>query len=103
MKIVLTSERISAQEAYRIGLISEVVPPEELMPMARKMAKRLASLPPLGVMLSKESLNRGLDISSMKDAARADVFRFLALTQTEDKEEAHSAWREKRQPRFKGR
>jgi len=103
MKIVLTSERINAQEAYRIGLVSQVVAAEELMPEARTIAERLASLPPLGVMLSKESLNRGLDTPSMKDAARADVFRFLALMQTDDREEAHSAWREKRQPRFKGR
>ena len=101
--LTATAARINAQEAYRIGLVTQVVPPDDLMPTARKIAERLASLPPLAVSLAKESLNRGLDTSSIRDAARADIFRFLALMQTEDREEGHRAWREKRKPVFKGR
>jgi len=103
MRIVLTSERITAEEAHRIGLVSEVVPPSELMPTAMKIAKRIASLPPLSVRIAKESLNMGLDIASIKEASQADIYRFMALSMTEDKAEGHGAWREKRQPVFKGK
>ena len=101
MRIVLTSERITAQEAYRIGLVSELVPLSELMPTAMRIANRIASLPPLSVRLSKESLNMGLDISSMKAAAQVDIYRFMLLSMTEDRAEGHGAWREKREPVFK--
>ena len=58
---------------------------------------------PLAVRLAKESLNKGLDTGSIKEAAQADLYRFLALMQTEDREEAHQAWRDKRQALFAGR
>lgn len=102
MRIVLTSERITAQEAYRIGLVSEVVPLSELIPAATKIARTVASLPPLSARLAKESLNMGLDVT-MREAAQADLYRFLALTLTEDREEGHSSWRQKRDPVFKGK
>jgi len=103
MRMVLTAERITAQEAYRIGLVSQVVPLPELMPTTINLARKIAALPPLSIRLAKESLNMGLDISSVKQAAQADLYRFLALTLTEDKEESHRAWREKRPPVIRGR
>ena len=62
-----------------------------------------ASLLPLAVRMAKESLNKGLDIASLKDAAQVDIYRFMLLGQTEDSREAHPAWREKRKPAFRGR
>jgi enoyl-CoA hydratase len=53
--------------------------------------------------LAKESLNKGLDIASLKEAAQVDIYRFMLLGQTEDSHEAHRAWREKRKPVFHGR
>lgn len=103
MRMVLTSERITAQEAYRIGFVTEVVPLSDLMPAAIKIAKKIASLPPLAVRLAKESLNMGLDVASIKQASQADIYRFLALSMTKDREEGHSAWREKRKTVFKGK
>jgi enoyl-CoA hydratase/carnithine racemase len=103
MKIILTSQRITAQEAYRIGLVSEVVPLPELIPTAERLAGRIASLPPLSTRLAKESVNIGMDIGSLKQAGRADLYRFFALGLTEDRLEGHSAWREKRKPLFKGK
>ncbi len=103
MEMVLLGERITAAEAYRVGLANKVVPLAELMPLARNYADRLAALPPLAVRVAKESLNKGLDIASLKDAAQADIYRFMALGQTEDSHEAHRAWREKRKPVFKGK
>ncbi len=103
MEMVLLGERITAAEAYRVGLVSRVVPLPKLMPLARDYAMRLAALPPLAVRMAKESLNKGLDIASLKEAAQTDIYRFMLLGQTEDSHEAHQAWREKRKPMFRGR
>jgi enoyl-CoA hydratase/carnithine racemase len=103
MEMVLLGERITAAEAYRVGLVNKVVPLPELMPLARDYAQRLAALPPLAVRMAKESLNKGLDIASLKEAAHTDIYRFMLLGQTEDSREAHRAWREKRKPVFQGK
>ncbi len=102
MEMVLLGERISAEEAYRVGLVNRVVPLPELRPLAQNYARRLAALPPLAVRMAKESLNKGLDIASLKEAAQTDIYRFMLLGQTEDSHEAHQAWRERRRPVFKG-
>ena len=102
MEMVLLGERINAQEAYRVGLVNKVVPLPELMPLAQDYARQLAALPPLAVRMAKESLNKGLDIASLKEAAQTDIYRFMLLGQTEDSHEAHKAWRERRKPVFKG-
>lgn len=94
---------IDADEAYRIGLAQWVTPHEQLMDQAMEVATRIAGLPPLATRLAKESLNRGMDIPNIKDASVADIYRFAALTQTEDSLEAHRAWRERRDPEIRGR
>jgi enoyl-CoA hydratase len=53
--------------------------------------------------MTKESLNRGLDMPNMADASLVDLYRFMALELTDDKTEGHTAWREKRTPVFHGR
>ena len=94
---------IDADEAYRIGLAQWVTPHEKLMDQAMEVATRIAGLPPLATRLAKESLNRGMDIPNIKDASVADIYRFAALSQTEDSLEAHRAWRERRDPEIRGR
>jgi enoyl-CoA hydratase/carnithine racemase len=103
MEMAISSRPIDAAEAYRIGLVGKVYPQDELMPAALAQAEHIASLPPLAVRLAKESLNKGMDTGSMKEAAQADIYRFMALMQTEDRHEGHQAWRERRQPVFAGR
>ena len=103
MEMTLTSERINARDAHIAGLVQKVIPLEELMPTAIRVAQRIASLPPLAVRVAKESLLKGLDIPNWKDAAQADLYRLTLLEMTEDSKEAHKAWREKRQPNFKGK
>jgi enoyl-CoA hydratase/carnithine racemase len=72
------------------------------MARAMEVAEHIASLPPLATRLTKESLNRGADIP-LADAVLGDLYRFAMLELTEDKQEAHQAWRERRKPSFKGR
>jgi len=94
---------LDGQEAYRIGLAQWCVPHAELMAKAMEVAEHIAAMPPLAARLAKESLNRGMDIPNLADASLVDVYRFMALELTEDKEEAHAAWRERRAPAIKGR
>ena len=68
-----------------------------------EVARHIASLSPLATRLTKESLQRGLDLPNVADASLVDLYRFMALELTEDKTEGHAAWREKRSPRFYGR
>jgi enoyl-CoA hydratase/carnithine racemase len=94
---------LKAEEAYRIGLAQWLVPHAELRAKTMEVAEYIASLPPLAAQLAKESLQRGLDIPNLSDASLVDLYRFMALESTEDKDEGHTAWREKRKPLFHGR
>lgn len=93
---------IDAAEAYRIGLAQWLVPHAELMDRALQVADDIAGLPPLAARLAKESLTKGLDIPNIQDASEVDVYRFMALSQTEDSKEAHEAWRQKRKAVVRG-
>jgi enoyl-CoA hydratase/carnithine racemase len=93
---------LKAEEAYRIGLAQWVVPHEQLMTKAMEVAGYISAHPPLSTRLTRESLNQGLNMPHLTDAALLDLYRFLALEGTEDKEESHRAWRERRPPQFRG-
>jgi enoyl-CoA hydratase/carnithine racemase len=94
---------LTAEEAHRIGLAQWLVPHDHLMTKALEVARHIAGLPPLAARLAKESLVTGLDIPNLSDASLVDLYRFAALELTEDKAEAHQAWREKRKPAVRGR
>jgi enoyl-CoA hydratase/carnithine racemase len=94
---------LAAEEAFRIGLAQWLVPHARLEEEALAVAGRLADMPPLALQLAKESLVRGLDIPNLRDASFGDLYRFMALSQTEDAKESHAAWRERRPPKRRGR
>ena len=93
---------IKADEAFRCGLAQWLVPHDELMKKTMEIAEQIAALPPLAVLMAKESINAGQEIP-LPWTQLADQYRFAALSLTEDKKEGHTAWRERRKPRFKGR
>ena len=93
---------MKADEAFRFGLAQWLVPHAELIAQTTAIAERLAELPPLASRLAKESLNRGLDMPNVADAAYVDLYRFMALSLTEDAKESHAAWRERRSPTVRG-
>ena len=102
LKMQLTGEPIDADEALRIGLVSEVTTLPELIPTAERYAQMIASNSPLGVRSAKESMLRSLG-RSLEDALRFENILFSSLTQTEDYKEGATAFAEKRSPVWKGR
>jgi len=102
MEMILTGERINAHEAYRIGLVSHVVPQSELMPTAEKIAKRISENGPLAVKAMKELAYRSLDIP-LAEGLRLFTAMRQSVYSSEDTKEGPRAFTEKRPPVFKGR
>jgi len=102
LQLILTGETISAQEAYRIGLVNEVVPAANLIVRAETILKQISANAPIAVKFSLEAANRGMDTSQAEGfALEASYFGICAAT--EDKKEGTSAFLEKRAPQFHGR
>ena len=87
---------LPGEEAYRIGLAQWLTPHDELIAKAEEVAAHIVKLPPLSVRMVKESITHSLDVLNLKDASLADLYRFGMLELTQDTQEAHNAWREKR-------
>ncbi len=102
MKMLLTGEIIDAQEAYRVGLISDLVEPEELLPLAKKYAERIAANAPLSVKAAKQAALLGLDMP-LDHAITFGHLMWGILRDTEDRKEGFKAFAEKRQPQYKGK
>jgi E-phenylitaconyl-CoA hydratase len=102
MELLLTGERITAEEAYRLGIISRVVPPAELMPTARRLAEKICANGPLAVRVTKELAWRGLEMS-LEEGLRLYAALGALVRASEDAREGPRAFVEKRQPQFKGR
>ena len=102
LKMQLTGEPIDAEEALRVGLVSEVVPLDQLVATAERYAEVIASNGPLGVRSAKESMVRSLG-RALEDALRFENVLFSTLTRTEDFKEGPQAFAEKRPPVWRGR
>jgi enoyl-CoA hydratase len=101
-ELVFLGEPIDAAEAYRIGLVNRVVPPERLLDEAKAWADKLAALPPLGIRAAKVVMDEGRDVD-LDTAIQIERLGFSTLFGTEDQREGMSAFREKRAPKFQGR
>jgi len=102
MEMVLTGELIDAAEAYRIGLVNQVVPPAELMDHTKQLARKLAAKSALALKIAKDSINTGLNLS-LAEGIRYEQKNFAILCGSEDKREGVAAFLEKRRPIFHGR
>ena len=102
LQLILSGEMISAQEAYRIGLVNEVVPAAELITRAEAILKKIFSNAPVAVKYSLEAVNKGLEMSQTEGLSlEASLFGLCAGT--EDKKEGTQAFLQKRPPQFQGR
>jgi enoyl-CoA hydratase/carnithine racemase len=102
LQLILSGGMISAQEAYRIGLVNEIVPRADLIARAEAILKQINSNAPLAVKFSIEAVNRGMETSQAEGLVIESSF-FAICAATEDKKEGTSAFLEKRAPKFQGR
>lgn len=102
MLMLLTGDRVDAVEALRIGLVSKVVPQNELLPAALEIATRIAGNAPLSVRAIKRLVHSGLDMP-LPAAIDAERYVFGLLRDTEDRIEGRKAFQEKRSPVYRGR
>jgi len=100
--LILTAEQMDAETARQIGLVSHIVPREELMDRALQIAATICERGPLAVAAAKEAILRGQDMPLEHGLAYEDLV-LGRLMATEDAKEGPRAFAEKRKPEYKGR
>ncbi len=101
MQMVTTGDPIDAETAKRIGLVNDVVAPEELLATCEKLAGAIAARGPVAVRFAIEAVNRGLD-GTLEEGSWLEQALFGLLWTTDDMKEGTGAFLEKRKPDFKG-
>ncbi len=102
MQMVLTGGFISAQEAYDFGLVNKVVPVEFFLEEAIRLAKEIASKPPIAVRLAKEAVLKSFD-TTIEMGLEFERKNFYLLFASEDMREGMAAFVEKRKPEWRGK
>ena len=99
---VLIGDPISAEEAYRIGLVNAVVSAAELLPTAEAWAKKIAANAPLAIRFAIEAVNHGLEMT-LPEGLYLEATLFSLCATTEDMKEGTKAFLEKRPAKFTGK
>jgi enoyl-CoA hydratase len=102
LQLILSAEMIGAQEAYRIGLINEIVPAADLLTRAEAILKKIGSNAPMAVKFALTAVNRGLQMNQ-DEGLLLEASYFGLCAGTEDKKEGTAAFLEKRVAQFHGR
>lgn len=102
MELLLIGDKISAEQALKIGLINRVVPRAKLMSTAMDFAERLAANSPVAVRAIKESALRSFDLP-IPHAYYLETYLASQVFASEDAKEGAMAFKEKRKPNFKGK
>ena len=102
LQLILTGDVIGAEEAYRIGLVNEIVPAGSLIARAEAILKQISANAPQGVKFSIEAVNRGSD-TSLDEGLLIEAALFALCAATKDKKEGTTAFLGKRAPQFQGR
>lgn len=101
-ELILTGDFIDGKRAYEIGLVNYVVPADQVMETAKKVAKKLAKKPPLAIRLAKSCINQSMN-ADIKTGLRLEQEAFSLLFGTEDQKECMAAFAENRKANIKGR
>ena len=102
MEMILTGEIVSAQEAFRFGMVNQVVPPAQLEAKTMEVANRIAEKSPIALRLAKEAV-KAASRSNLDEGLRREVDLFALCFSSADKDEGVSAFLEKRKADFKGK
>jgi enoyl-CoA hydratase/carnithine racemase len=104
MGMMLTGRHVTAEEGYRLGFVTAVVPHANLMAEARRWAGQILECSPMSIRATKQVVMRSLDVPSLEIAMRnANYPAYVAMTQSDDTIEGPRAFAEKRRPNWKGR
>ena len=101
-KMLYTGDFIRAEEAYRIGLVDEVVPPDQLETRAKELADTIASKSPVALRMIKQAVRTSMR-TSLDEGLKQEVTLFSVAFASEDKKEGVDAFLNKRKPTFTGR
>ena len=101
-KLIYSAEMIDAQEAYRIGLVDEVVSAEELMEAAEKLAKTIMSKAPIAIKMAKVAINNGIN-TDLTIGVQFEAESYTSTFISEDRVEGMKAFVEKRPAEFKNK
>ena len=101
-KLIYSAEIIDAEEAYRIGLVDEIVPADQLMDTAAKLAETIASKAPIAVKLAKAAINNGMN-TDLKTGVQFEAEAYTSTFVSEDRVEGMKAFVEKRPAEFKNK
>jgi enoyl-CoA hydratase len=102
LKLILSGDIIDATEAYRIGLVDELVPDADVIERAESVLKKIIANAPLSVKYALSAVNKGLE-TSVAEGLVIEASLFAVCASTDDKKEGTSAFLEKRAPKFQGR
>ena len=100
--MIMTGEMISADEAYRIGLVEKVVPAEELIGTAEKVAKTITEKAPIAISTAKSAIDVGYSLD-MPTAAQLEIEACATPFGSDDRAEGMGAFLEKRTPNFRNK
>ncbi|HIP87991.1 MAG TPA: enoyl-CoA hydratase [Anaerolineales bacterium] len=99
IELILTGDMITAQEAYRIGLVNKVVPAGAVLKEARDLARKIVSKSKFPIAAALKAITEGLE-TTIEEGLKIEADRFVGLASTEDIREGVTAFLEKRQPKF---
>jgi enoyl-CoA hydratase len=101
-ELIYTGESLKAPRAHEIGLVNRVVPHEELLKEAEKLAQVISIKGPVALALAKEVIESGFDLS-LSEGCEKEIDAFVESFSSEDRDEGIKAFLEKRKPVFKGK